>query len=104
MRQVSTFRLDPFDILQCFVQSEMGGVRLYSDTVQNQDVQITQTGDRFLGNEIKIGRVGEIVKTICDHWKSSVDHLERRNGNLFADAERRVVINGMGYQLRETAS
>ena len=82
----------------------MRRVRFDADAVENENVEILQAVDRFVGDEIQIGRVGKIVKAVSDHRKFAVDDFERRDLDLFADAERRIVDDRVRNQLRQAAA
>ena len=79
-------------------------MRLDAHAVQNQNVQILQARNRFFGNKIQIRRVCKIVETISDDGQFAVYDFERRNEQIFADAERRIVLDCVRNELRQTAA
>ena len=60
--------------------------------------------DRFFGDKIQIRRVGKIVEAIGDDGKFAVNDFERRDVQIFADAERRIMFDRVRNQLRQTAA
>src|SRR5688500_10709228 len=102
--QESSFWTNFFDILQRLVQSEMCRVRFDPDTIQNQDVEILQSGDRVGRDEIQIGRVGEVIEPVCDDREFAVNDFKRGDLKLTTYAERCVGINNMRNQLRQSAA
>ena len=71
--------------------------------VEDQNIEALHQLDGFVRNEIQVGRVGKVVKSIRDHGKLAVNDLKRRHLNV-ADRERRIVINRVRYQLRQAAA
>jgi hypothetical protein len=78
-------------------------MRFQANAVENKNIEALQAGDRFVGDKIKVGCVGEIVESVCDHGKLAVDDLERSDLNV-ADAKRGVAVNRMRDQLRQAAT
>ena len=99
-----TIWFDLFDVLESFVQTEMGRVWFDPDTIQDKDVETLQSGDRLLRNKIQIRRVCKVVEAIRDHRQLAVDHFERRNFQAVADAKRRVRIDRVRDQLGQAAA
>ncbi len=57
-----------------------------------------------VGDEIQIGRVGEIVEAIGDDGQFAVNDFERRDEQIFAETKRRVFLDGVRNQLRQAAA
>ena len=59
--------------------------------------------DGFIGNEIEVRRICEVVESVRDDRQLAVDHLERSYLDL-ADGKRRIVIDSVRDQLRQSTA
>ena len=78
-------------------------MRIQAHAIEDENVEALKAGDRFVGDKIQIGCVGEIIEAIRDHGQLAVDDLERRDLDI-ADAKRRMVVNRMRDELRQAAA
>src|SRR5215203_290794 len=82
----------------------MRRMRFVANAVENQHVQALKPGNRFLGNKIQVGRVGKIVEAISNHGQLAVNDFERRYFQIFADTERRIMLDRVRNQLGKPAA
>lgn len=78
-------------------------MRFEANAIEDENVEALEARDRFVGDEIQIGRVGEIVEAIRDDGELAVYNFERRDLYI-ADAKWRVVENHVRDKLRKAAA
>ena len=79
-------------------------MRFYADAVEDQNVKVAEAVHRGGRDDLEIGGVGKIVKSVGDHGKFAVRHLERGYFQIVADAECGSRLDRVRYELRQAAA
>lgn len=79
-------------------------MRLKSDAVEHEDIEVAKAVHRIGRNGFEVGGVGEVVETISDDRKFSVDNFKRRYFDLLANAKGRIMNDRVRDQLRQAAA
>ena len=95
-------RLYLFNVFERFVQAEMRRVWLDPNAIENEDVEVLQTLDRIVGDEVQIGSVCKVVKAISDHGEFAMDDLERCDLQTLTDTKLGLRKDRVRDQLRKT--
>lgn len=97
-------RLDAFDVLERFVDPQMCRVFPETQTVEHEHVQAAQRIDRLLRDLAEIGEIRKIVEAIGHHRQTSVDHFNRRDLQILADAKTGAWCNDICNHHGQTAA
>src|SRR5689334_6114911 len=87
MSKESTLWLNFLDVLERFVDPQVRRVFAKTQTVEHQNIQISQRVQCLRRYFAEIRQVCEIVEAISHHGQSTVNHLERCYLQLAADAK-----------------
>src|SRR6266511_2008840 len=79
VREVGSFGLQFFDVLQRPFQPQMRRMRANAQTIEHQYFQITQAFYRRWRYFAQIRRVRKIVEAVSDYRQPPVNYFERRD-------------------------